>query len=259
MSTTELVGEVPRMRFKVVPILITAALGLGLPMIAAILSVLGARLVHVPLTPGYNLRFLYVQHAFQLILALFVIAIFKYWLVPGDYGLRWPRGKTYILPAFLWGAFFASLSFAIGYWPHILALSRPENPSFPLTPANVWGWTIFENVYVGPTEEIPFRALLVTYLAATMPGKFSIRLPIGRYEMNWAGVIVAVIFALAHVSSFFTGPLSDALLQQFFALSLGILYAYWLEKSKSVVAPIIAHNMSDGLQYVILFLWLGAY
>jgi hypothetical protein len=32
---------------------------------------------------------------------------------------------------------------------------------------NIWAWLFFEGVYVGLTEEIPFRGLLVTYLTAT--------------------------------------------------------------------------------------------
>jgi membrane protease YdiL (CAAX protease family) len=187
-----------------------------------------------------------------------VIAILKFWLVPADYGLHWPRGKTYILPAVLWAASLAAITTAINDWPLIIAHAKPDM-GFPLTPENVWGWTFFESVYVGPTEEIPFRALLVVYLATAMPGKLRIRLPWSRYEMNWAGIIVALVFALAHISSFFTGDWQGALLQQFYAFSIGVLYAYWLEKSKSIVAPIIAHNVSDGLVFVILFVWLGVF
>ena len=254
MTTTDMTGDAPRFRLRFVPIVITAALGAGLPVAAAIAAVLSAKLAHIPLVSGDNLRWLFVHHAFQLALALIVIFILKYWLVPADYGLRWPRGKTYIGPAILWSALFAVLMLVVDNWPHVVSLSKPENPGFPLTPANVWGWMIFEGVYVGPTEEIPFRALLVTYLATTMPGK----LRLGRYEMNGAGVVVAAIFALAHASSFFTHPWQEALLQQFYAFALGVLYAYWLEKSKSIVAPIIAHNISDGLEYALLFAWLGA-
>jgi hypothetical protein len=36
-----------------------------------------------------------------------------------------------------------------------------------------------------------------------------------------------------------------------------VLYAYWLEKSESVVAPIVGHNVSDVVEYLILFAWLG--
>ena len=108
-------------------------------------------------------------------------------------------------------------------------------------------------VLAGPTEEIPFRALLVTFLAATMPG----RIRVGRFEMNWAGVVVAVIFALLHATNFATRPWPLALGQQLYAFALGVLYAYWLEKSRSIVAPIIGHNVSDVVEYALLFLWVA--
>ena len=38
-----------------------------------------------------------------------------------------------------------------------------------------------------------------------------------------------------------------ALGQQIYAFALGILYAYWREKSGSLLAPIIGHNVSDGV------------
>ena len=56
--------------------------------------------------------------------------------------------------------------------PGITYREYPESPE--------WFMTI---------ARIPFRALLVTYLTATMPGK----LCVGRWDMNWGGVIVALI------------------------------------------------------------------
>ena len=100
---------------------------------------------------------------------------------------------------------------------------------------------------------MPFRALLVTYLATTMPGK----LRLGRFEMNWAGVIVALIFALLHAANFNLRAWPMALGQQIYAFMLGVLYAYWLEKSQSVVAPIVGHNISDGVEYAIVLLWIA--
>ncbi len=114
-------------------------------------------------------------------------------------------------------------------------------------------WLFFESVYVGPTEEVPFRALLVTYLAAAMPGK----LRVGRFAMNWAGVIVALIFALLHGTNFSLRTWPAALGQQVYASMLGVIYAYLLEKSNSVVAPIIAHNPSDGVEYAIVYSWIA--
>ncbi|MGA7712982.1 MAG: CPBP family intramembrane glutamic endopeptidase [Rhizomicrobium sp.] len=244
----------PRFRLKLIPILVTAALGFAVPYGAAYAAFYCSKIFHSASPTGPTLSWLYMQHGFQFLVALIVIAVLKFWLVPADYGLHWPRGKTYIWSAVLWGAFFGVLMTVVDYAPQLIAHTKP-NPGFPLTPGNIRGWTFFEGIYVGPTEEVPFRALLVTYLATTMPGK----LHIGRFNMNWAGVVVALIFALAHASSFDTRNWAEALGQQIYAFALGVLYAYWLEKSKSVVAPIIGHNVSDVVEYLIVFVWLGAF
>jgi membrane protease YdiL (CAAX protease family) len=244
----------PRFRLKLAPILATAALGYGLPRVAGYGALYCSRIFHTPSPAGPTLPWLYMQHGFQLLVALLVIAVMKFRLVPADYSLHWPRGKNYIWPAIIWGGFFGVLMTVVDYAPQLLAHTKPD-PGFPLTVGNVWGWLFFEGAYVGPTEEIPFRALLVTYLATTLPG----RLAIGRFNMRWAGIIVALIFALLHISSFHTRHWPEALGQQCYAFALGVLYAYWLEKSQSVVAPIVGHNVSDVVEYIILFAWLGAF
>lgn len=235
----------PRFRLKFVPLLVTVLLGLVLTVGSATVAALVNPLLHLASYKQSALLFLYIQHGFQLLFALIAIAVLKFWLVPADYGLHWPRGKTYILPAILWGIVFATLVAAGGTWlDSTLHLKAAQE--LAITHENVWGWAVFQGLYVGPTEEIPFRALLVTYLATTMPG----RLRIGRFNMNWAGIIIALLFALAHIQTFWMVSWEDALIQQFYAIAWGILYAYWLEKSKSVAAPIIAHNISDGITIV---------
>ena len=242
----------PPLRLKAVPLLITAALALAIPYAAALLALVVLRLLHLPAPGGQLLPYLYVQHGFQLALALAAIAVLKRQFVPADYGLHWPRGRTYLWPALLWGVLFGVLMTVVDYAPQLLAHTRPPL-GFPATRDNVWGWSLFEGLYVGPTEEIPFRALLVTYLAATMPG----RARIGRFSMNWAGIIVAFMFALLHAGDFATRPWPEALGQQVYAFALGVLYAYWLEKSGSILSPIIGHNVSDLVEYLLLFAWVG--
>lgn len=238
------------LRLKLWPLLTVAVLALALPYLAAMLALLCARVLHTPSPHGAALPWLYMQHGMQLLLALVAIAVVRRF-VPADYGLHWPRQKTYLLPALLWGALFGVVMTLVDYAPQLIAHTKPD-PGFPLSRSNIIGWLFFEGVYVGPTEEIPFRALLVTLLAATMPG----RLRLGRFEMNWAGVLVALLFALLHAANFSQRPWPLALGQQVYAFLLGVLYAYWLEKSRSVVAPIVGHNVSDGVEYLILFAWI---
>lgn len=238
-------------KFRLEPIVLVLVLGLAIPYLAAIAGVLSSRWLHTPSPQGELLPWLYVHHAFQLAFALAAIAIVKRFR-PFDAGLRWPPGKTYILPAVLWGTFFGVLMLLVDHAPDLFARRVPDL-GFPYTRQNVAGWLFFEGVYVGPTEEIPFRSLLVGYLMAAMPA----RLRVGRYEMSWAGVIVAAIFALAHAQNLVTHPSWAAFGQQVYAVALGILYAYWFEKSRSIVAPIVGHNVSDFVEDGIVFL-LGA-
>lgn len=252
MNTAATLSE-PRFRLKIVPLLVAAALGYGVPYGAGWLAYLCSRFLHTPSPTGPLVQWLYMQHGFQLLLALAVIAVLKYRFVPADYGLHLPRGKTYVWAALFWGIFFGVLMTVVDYAPQLIAHTLPDLGYRP-TRANVWGWTLFEGIYVGPTEEIPFRALIVTYLAATMPGK----LRIGRYSMNWAGIIAAVIFALLHANNFETRHWPQALGQQFYAFVLGVLYAYWLEKSGSILASMVGHNVSDVVEQLIVFGWCGA-
>jgi len=112
----------------------------------------------------------------------------------------------------------------------------------------------FELIFVGFAEEIPFRGLLQTFLMQRTSG----RIRLGKYDMHIAGVILALLFGLAHLTSFWTRPFWYALGQQGYAFALGILYAYWREKSGSLLASIVGHNMSDGVEYALVFLmiWL---
>jgi hypothetical protein len=231
---------------------VTIALGASLPAAGRVCALWGARLVHRPMQDGFNLPYLYAQHGFQLVFALIWIGVLRR-IVPADYGLHWPRGPTYLRPAILWGVFFGFLMNAVGFAPELWA-GRAPVLDYRLSAGNVAGWLGFEGLYVGPTEEIPFRALMVTYLASTMRGQIA---RVGRYSMNQAGVIVALMFALSHATSFWTVPWPLALGQQLYAFALGVLYAYWLEKSGSVLAPAVGHNVSDGTSYCLMFLWVG--
>jgi membrane protease YdiL (CAAX protease family) len=249
--STDHAAVAPPFRFRFLPVLATVVLGIGIPYLAG--EILFQLRHYSRLVPGIadQLGWLYAHHGVQMLLALAVIAIVKR-LVPADYGLHMPPGRSYVLPAILWGLFFGLLMTAVDYAPYILSRRAPKL-GYPLTPGNVLGWLGFEGIYSGPTEEILFRSLLVTYLAATMPGK----LRLGGYEMNAAGIVVAAIFAFAHFGSFFSAPLYAALGQLIYAFALGVLYAFWLEKSKSVLAPIIGHNVSNLTEYALLFLMVA--
>lgn len=192
------------------------------------------------------------SHTAMLAVALLLIA----WLSKGrfsEYGLQWPKGKRYVLASIAWGTFFGFLMTAVDYLPQIVhRLPPPGNLS--LAPGHIAAMISSYGVYVGPSEEIPFRGLMLTFLLQRSSG----RVRLGRYEMHAAGVILALLFALAHITSFWEVNFWLALGQQLYAFALGILYAYWREKSGSLLAPILGHDFSDGVEYALMFFltWL---
>ena len=151
--------------------------------------------------------------------------------------------------ALVWGAAFGLLMTFVDYFPQILR-HTPSPENLALTPKSIGAWLFFEGIYVEPTEEIPFRGLLQTFLMQCSSG----RVRFWKYDMHVAGVILAKLFAIGHFNSFWTENFWIAFGQQIYAFALCILYAYRREKSGSLLAPIIGHNVRNGVEYALMFL-----
>jgi hypothetical protein len=207
-------------------------IGFGLPALAT--AAVNAAPGHpAPGTWGW----FYAQHGLQAVLALIAIAGLRR-IVPADYGLHWPRGRSYVGVAAAGGLAFALLSCAVLF----AATGKPPPLGYRPTLPNVAGWLSFETLYVGPTEEVLFRGLLATYLGTTLRG----RLRLGPVDLSAGGVAAAFIFGLSHWG-YGSAPFALALAQQVYAFALGLFYAYCFERSGSLLAPIVAHNVSDGV------------
>src|SRR5277367_6237727 len=85
----------PRFRLKFLPILYTLLLGLFVLFLAANATVLAEKIFELPKYPDMPWVEIYYGHVAQLLVALVAIAILK-WVSPGNYGLRWPKGKSYV-------------------------------------------------------------------------------------------------------------------------------------------------------------------
>jgi len=235
-------------RLRVLPILLVLVLGV----VIVILSFSITALAKHALGPGaywpdwLNIT---ITEAFELLFALAGIAAARRFLPSADFALRWPQGRTYIGWGAFWGILFGLIMLVADHWPQLIAIRPPMVPETP-TPANIAGWLAFELLLVGIAEETLFRGLLLGVLTALSPSRIRIR----RFEISTAGVTLAVLFALAHASNFATRPWYEALAQQFYAIALGIIYAWLREQSKSVVPAIVAHSLSDTVETGLEFL-----
>jgi hypothetical protein len=188
---------------------------------------------------GSPLASRFANHTVMLLLALAMIRFLRRRRSSENFGLVLPRGRTYVATAIILGLLFGVGMTLVDYAPEIFERVAPHDYGFHLS--NVFGWLFYQGVFVGPTEEIPYRGLVVAYLTLQMPGK----LRYGRFEMNGAGVVVAAIFASGFgLPALITQPLLIAVGQILYVFFGNLVLAYLFEKSGSVLAPAIGHNVA---------------
>jgi membrane protease YdiL (CAAX protease family) len=174
----------------------------------------------------------------QGLVGLIGILIMRKLLPAADGHLRWPPGRSYVGLALVIGVVMGLVMLAADYWPQLLGAPIPSD--YPLEPvlAAEWLWAM---ITTGLGEETIFRGLLVGLLVVLTPG----RIRMGRFEIPIAGVFVALLFGLAHYDSFFQSPLHLAIAQQIYAFVWGLTYVWLMERSRSLVAPIVAHGVGN--------------
>jgi|GEM_PF-589826 len=191
---------------------------------------------------------------FQVVTGLVALAVMRKALPQADGHLRWPPGKTYAGLAVAIGVGMGLVMLIADYWPQLLAHAAPDGGYDIGSPRAIAGW-LGVMLAAGPNEEIIFRGLLVGMLAVLVPG----RLRIGRLDLPVAAYVVAVLFGLAHYDSFLHNPLHLALAQQVYAFAWGLTYVWLMERSRSLLAPMIAHGFSDAVEVGIVMALMAAW
>jgi hypothetical protein len=226
---------------------------LALPVVAQTLVYFLSTLVRLPGNLDSEWGAQIYEHAMLLLIALGSISFAKR-VIRSDYGLHLPRGKSYVGAALFWGIVLGVLMTLVSWWPNIVA-QQPLQGQFDLAQQNVLGWLVCKGLVEGPAEETAFRGLLVTCLLATIPG----RVAFGRLELGVGGVVAAAIVALGHTIFYLAEPVYVAFSQQVLIFVSGVLFAYWFERSKSLLAPVIGHNLAGATEYALIFIMVSAW
>lgn len=179
---------------------------------------------------------------FQTASALIAIAAMHRLLPEAPTYLRRPEGKSLAGLAMLIGLLMGVVMLVADYWPQLLARTAPDG-GYDVSPVGASGWLFVMGV-TGFCEEPLFRGLLVGMLTVLTPG----RIRLGAFEIPVAGVIVALLFGIAHYDAFLRSPLHLAVAQQVYAFVWGVTYVWLMERSKSLLAPIIAHGVGDAVE-----------
>jgi membrane protease YdiL (CAAX protease family) len=183
--------------------------------------------------------FLLMAIAFQALLGLVAVLVMRRLLPAADDHLRWPSGRSYVGLAVLLGIGMGLVMLVADYWP-VLAAQTPPDLSYSKYPIDSAGY-LLGMITTGLAEETIFRGLLVGMLVVLVPG----RLRIGSLDLPVAAYIVALLFGLAHWKSFTLDPFYQAMAQQIYAFAWGLLYVWLMERSRSLLAPMVAHGFGN--------------
>jgi membrane protease YdiL (CAAX protease family) len=188
----------------------------------------------------------FLHHITQTLLTAAVILVLaRLWRRPASaWGLNLAK-KDWSMRVFWRFCLGCAVYGVITAWMMRSSSALPPVVNHPLNARNVTGNLLFMFTMPGISEELLFRALVVTILARSWNEK--VRLP--GFEVSSAGIIAAVVFSLAHVG-FTIFPFKVTYLdpmQLIIAFGFGIFYAVMYDHTKSLLGPVLVHNASDGL------------
>lgn len=262
------------------PVLVVAALAVALvtPWVAMDVA-LAARPWTIGIDPGDAFAYITVNHVVMAAAALaLVLALGR---PASSWGIaigRWrltARHLLVVIPVLL------VLSFGYDAAPYLLAGTRPTLAADP-TPVAVAGTLAFQWLFVGVAEELFYRGLIlgllhdaldrrrVSDLSSRMHDtpdaparRRRLRRPRGLARgVSLPAIISAGIFALAHGifygRAFFLPVTFDPSWGQLaWTFGLGLYCAMLRERTGSLLGPIAAHNVSNGLVLTMTYLAAG--
>lgn len=196
--------------------------------------------------------FVFAAVLFQALSGLIAIGVMRRALPRADSHLRWPPARSRVGLALALGVAMGLIMLVADYWPDLVQGRAPQ-ASYSLEPSIAAGW-LLAMLSTGLAEETIFRGFLAGLLAVFIPG----RVRLGRFEISMAGVLVALLFGLAHYQSFVSDPLSQAIAQQLYAFAWGLVYVWLMEQTRSLLAPIVAHGVSNFVEVGAVMLLMAA-
>ncbi|MFU8787289.1 MAG: lysostaphin resistance A-like protein [Candidatus Izemoplasmataceae bacterium] len=225
---------------KLNPLLKTLIIMLALlmPLIASWFGRLFADLFsYNTMDPDGVFAWLYVHHILQMIVIILIILVIKkfttltFGFTSGNKEVGLAFVKKFTLYFFLYNVVLMV----------ILVLSNQVTPlPFPINARNVTGYLSFQLFMSGPSEEILFRAFIMTIVG------FFISKRILSDRFSIANILAALVFVVAHIAFTFNPfSMSYQPIQLMYSLVLGLIYGICYEKTNSVFYPMALHSISN--------------
>ncbi len=196
-----------------------------------------AGMFRYPFDPAGAFAWISVHHIVQaLFFIVFMVVIST--LIPVDWRLKvgdFRRGVRYVNRFTRYFLLYTALGFI-----YVVASGTFRPFAYPLTATNILGQLGFQLLLSGPSEELLFRSFGIGLVIYFFPQR------IFKGRLSIANLLLAVVFALAHVS-IWTNPFSITYdpIQLIYAFVLGLIYGDCFEKTGSVWAPMALHSISN--------------
>ena len=195
--------------------------------------------------------FLYItiHHLFQLVLTILIMLFLSRNRNINHWGFNLNNYKV----SLKWIGIFTLILGPIEYFRIKQAL--PIEFEYPLTDQNLWGIQLFQYLISGLGEEPLFRGFVMVYLAKNWNKVYNL----SKIELPITVLLATALFMFAHINiDFATLTISGFDFdQQMKALQMGLLYGLSFHYTRSLLAPIVMHGLSNGIQYTLMFYMAG--
>ncbi len=185
----------------------------------------------------------------------FAVGMIMIWRISqgrlGEYGFTLARPDLKLRLSIMLGTILGLMGVLSDHFPELIAGESKIAPAYPypLTKQNLLGMMSFQWIFVGIFEETITRGLVQIHLMNELTGSV--------YILNWyfhiGTVITAFIFGVGHIGPhiFFRRSWVSLLPHLIFDTLYGFCSGYIYQETKSLVGPILMHNIVDGLLYSI--------
>ncbi|HAD07283.1 MAG TPA: hypothetical protein DCE76_09010 [Anaerolineaceae bacterium] len=198
------------------------------------------------LDPDGSFLYISIHHIFQGLFALLAIWIVSIrWRIPfADFGFNTHQWRYALGWVIRFSLFWFVLQISLGLWL-VLTGNNLTSFQFPLNAQNFGGYFAFQILLSGTGEEPLFRSLVMTPLLFYGNGA-------GLSEKRNAIIATAIatlIFMIAHINFAFNALRITYFnpLQQLTCLLFGVFYAFLFLRTKSILGPILAHNLLNAV------------
>lgn len=244
-------GKIKKTVFKLLALLAAVS-------IARILPEMGWRAADFCMTvfgcPQFGFFWDIVHHTVQMLLAILIMALPIWGKTFSDWGFNNEKKEMNkkIIMNFLFGFI---VFFTGGKIVYLLIMGWPPALVYNSQSATLLQTVLFRSTMPGLSEEILFRALVIGILMTAWKENISI----GKVRIYFSGILSALIFVIAHVGY---GVFPFEILyfnigQMISAFVFGLFYSIAYIETGSLIAPIVSHNIVDGIGTVIDWVLTG--